>query len=77
MAGKAKKWVVATTTVHTVIDGLKVTVHRGDTYESTDPVVKQTKVFVSQTEWARMNGRLVESATAAPGEVRNVAPPKK
>ena len=76
-AKKPKKYVVATATVHTVMDnGVPFTVHRGDTYESDHPAVKRTGVFVSQDEWARMNGTLVESASAAPGEVRNVTPPK-
>lgn len=76
---KKPKLKVATTTVITSEDGHRVAVHRGDTYPANHKLVKKLKgVFVDPDEWARMTGNtVVEQATAAPGEVRNVKAPEE
>ncbi len=71
----AKKYVVSTTTSITTVNGQRVVVREGDLYDATHPLVKQLGHFVSPEEYARRHGTLVESATAAPGEKRNVTIP--
>ena len=72
----AKKYVVSTTTSITTVNGQRVIVREGDVYDKAHPLVKQLGHFVTPDEYARQRGTLVESATAAPGETRNVTIPK-
>jgi len=72
-----REYVYATSTVVTYIEGKRQVVYAGSMYDPKDPVVKRVGGFVSQDEWGRMNGMVVEQATAAPGEARNVKIPTK
>lgn len=77
-AAKKPKYKIARDTVVTSGDGRRVLITRGDTYLASDPLVKRLKgVFVDPDEYARLTGVMVEQATAAPGEVRNVSKPKE
>lgn len=73
---KNPTYLVAVDSVSTTVNGIRMFITQGTTYRSDDPVVKQIpSLFVEPAEYARRRGSLVEQATAAPGEVRNVAPP--
>ena len=79
-AVKKKKnltYLVAASSASTTIDGIRMFISQGQTFSSTHPAVKQfPSLFVEPAEYARRTGQLVEQATAAPGEVRNVAIPE-
>lgn len=69
---------VAIATLITSVDGARVQIRRGDVYPASHPLVKRFKhEFVTPAEYARRTGTLVEQATAAPGEKRNVSIPKE
>ncbi len=70
-----KKWVVSTTTSIVTVKGQRVIVREGDMYDKANPLVKRLGHFVTPEEYAKRTGTLVESATAAPGEKRNVTIP--
>ena len=77
MASKKPSYVVAAASVSTVQNGRRQFVSEGQHYRTDDPLVKnRPDLFISLTEYARRQGRTVETATAAPGEVRNVTPPE-
>ena len=76
-AKKKPTYVVATQTTITSVNGIRYVVNKGDVYSKNDPIVKKIGGFVEVEEYVARGGRIVESATAAPGEARNVSIPKK
>lgn len=76
-AKKKPTYVVATQTTITSLDGMRYVVNKGDMYDKTHPIVKKLGGFVPLEDYLARSGRIVETATAAPGETRDVAAPKK
>ena len=77
-ASKKQTWLSATETV--VVwddDGVRSMVTKGDLYEPNHWIVKRLgrDFFITSDELALRQGRVVEQATAAPGETRNVKVP--
>jgi len=77
VAKKSEKVVIATVSLATSIGGHRKSINEGQMYPVSDPLVKKFKdCFVSPEEYARLSGVIVEQATAAPGEKRNVQIPE-